>query len=418
MNRMQEVPDIDATKKAVLAGETSVNAFFTAVKDFITLAGDDGDEKNTVEHLTDLNSKLEALKRLATTEKTKITSMLDGVQFKGNDAANEKRKDCTILRHARDRLVKPLTSANWNRKFADALKPGMHALISFEECGGCSDKGNESAPVGMSEDARKLLGSQLLTLRKDSEVFNENEVAVWSKDSPMMAFLVAYVHNSGEKLTSKCSAADTAMLQNPKWNGAQGRIDWYAGKNGDTPAPGPIKIGSGELDVSGKACDAWLCTLRKNMFRTGSAATVLNGMRSFSHCIAEPMFALIFPVQALLDKGISMIDYAQYMATNDGQTFINLECKLVRLTRGQTLYIPFGFGVQWIYLANDAVKKPGCAQWSHIWVVTDWGHEQPADPRVAYAIRDYNAGYLTEKASTHEAFKPRKERFDECFATV
>ena len=70
LNRMQEVPDIDATKKAVLAGETSVNAFFTAVKDFITLAGDDGDEKNTVEHLTDLNSKLEALKRLATTEKT------------------------------------------------------------------------------------------------------------------------------------------------------------------------------------------------------------------------------------------------------------------------------------------------------------------------------------------------------------
>ena len=168
------------------------------------------------------------------------------------------------------------------------------------------------------------------------------------------------------------------------------------------------------VDVKGKGSDPWVLTLRKNVFRTGAPAMILNGMSNFTRCIEQPMIVLVFPIQGILAKGIGFQNYPEFLASPHGAMFIAEICTVVRLTAGQTFFTPFGYGVHLIYLTQESkiIRVP---DWAHCWVVTSWTKHDADDARVKFAVRDYNLGYLTSKVGEIPYFKDRQERFTAAF---
>ena len=84
-------------------------------------------------------------------------------------------------------------------------------------------------------------------------------------------------------------------------------------------------------------------TTRKGVLRDNAGGFPLYGIGSINGCLSGDCFALLVPVAPLLTQGVTLTDFASFLNTPSGSTFLSNECQITMLRKNSYLWCPWGY---------------------------------------------------------------------------
>jgi hypothetical protein len=225
-------------------------------------------------------------------------------------------------------------------KHSKILGEGIFDLMNYER----------SKKQGSAESPQFLDSHKFLIVPEDAEEFDH--MAPTKFVGGAVATDVADMIKMNTKtVEARCGELTEAMTLHPTWVGALSKTEWDYGE-WDSDMFNPI------LKKDDGACP-FISINKLSCWRWGPAAVPLPGVASLVVALhpSATTFIQIFPAQHILSQGISLKDALAFLQTPEGGKMFTNDCKLVKLTAGEVLFVPFGMCASPIYLEPGADTK-------------------------------------------------------------
>lgn len=227
----------------------------------------------------------------------------------------------------------------------------------------------------------------------------------------VLAGIEKFQAEAGAKIHDKAETLRAACVEHG-WKGALARIpqaatpgsptDWSPGLAGDCV----------HADHPG-AC-GWLAAFAPYAWRFGPAAWPLPGVGSWVRLHAGDVGVQLLPVQPLVECGVvALNDIAKFLETDSGIQLLSDSCVWVRLTKGQVLWIPYGYVAIPTLLSGDAGDEQDEFPLAQVWSLAVF-HEglcKKVSDKAWGAVRSFNEAHR-QKMGTAAVWAGRKELFE------
>ena len=122
---------------------------------------------------------------------------------------------------------------------------------------------------------------------------------------------------------------------------------------------------------------------------------------------------LLWPIEAQLEMGMCLQDYASFIGTPEGVAMLKARGKLVRVEEGQFAFVPAGWFVQPLYFRLRSNEKG----WRNMWNLAVWNSSfyTGVSARAMSARNSYSAAYVLKMSQSMASFKARHDEFTAFF---
>ena len=259
----------------------------------------------------------------------------------------------------------------------------------------------------------KLLHDLLVTRESPQEAvdpagpFECTKVSMWTGDAPLNTLMADLVTDSSDTLDAKKKAVDKCM-EEQGWKGAQARIEFDLKNFAPTVVTDlPLPVSNGNKPM--------LVTCRRNSLRRGPAAIPFAGAATLLTCLESSIFFLVIAVEAILKEGVVLADLDGFLDTPTGEKMLmGPSAKIFEVKAGTTLYVPFGFVAEPVFLCTAAKNDKDAKQWGHFLSVNllsvDFAKKCPSRvfQAVTVSIREHlswqRGGMWADRESAWKAF--------------
>ncbi|CAK0851215.1 unnamed protein product [Prorocentrum cordatum] len=257
------------------------------------------------------------------------------VNFCVKEVRDKERADGHKVYWAKYSIEKRLINGGFGKLHGKKLSQVIYALQGAE--------GDAVAQYpGIEDDGRQTFMS--LEIGKPQGEVDLEKFGFWPTGHETIAEL-AKIYGDSQVVKDKIAAMQAALTSNPSWAGAVVNIE------GLTDAE-ELKRIFGQVGT-GDGCEPWLLSGRMGCCRHGPPAFALPGVASMVYTTEKPVHFQLSEVGPILEKGFCIKEYAKYLESSDGQSFLDANAWAVRLQPFSFFYMPDGFIVLWVYYADD-----------------------------------------------------------------
>lgn len=244
-----------------------------------------------------------------------------------------------------------------------------------------------------------------------AEMFDSTKIRTWAGDCKdadhiMLESIRKFFSDIVDMLTLKIASTVNQLKSNATWGGCMSPL-YSSGSGLDG-----IKFEQGmQLELSVQLGHGpWLVAFRAHCWRYGPSAWPLPGVGSVALAKTDDIWLFLILVVGVVSGGVNLNDMASFLDTPSGSKYSEEQGKLVRLCRGDAVYIPWG----WTCCPISCPSEKDDQAIGHMVVaplyVKSWA-KKVAEPALV-AIADQNQKHF-EKNEKARAWADRKTTMDE-----
>ena len=316
----EKIKEMDkAPKETIAVGESAIAALRSLHAEMENLRASGYDaQKSKVESAIETWDEAEQL----------CADELEAVNFLLKLETDQKKKDSSKVRFARNKLQSALIAMGWGKALSKEI------AIRAEN------------------------PNQVKINAKD---FNDEELSIWctgdgyqESAGPNLFKALAALQQNCKPLATRQSELATSIRESPSWKGAGVIVECTTREHDYSQWPQSEKM----FEANDEANCPWMTAVRPWAWRWGRQGWPLPGFGAWVQPFANDLdiMALLIPVGGVVKQGISLKDVQSFFETPVGLKYVSEQCQLVRLPPGCLAWIPYGMVAVPVVVEHEAAE--------------------------------------------------------------
>ena len=185
----------------------------------------------------------------------------------------------------------------------------------------------------------------------DIDVSLKDGLALRSKNMGLAGTIDVCVAEHEPKIAAKRGKAELHLAKNTSTLGCMQKVSIDA----------PLSFSAFEecTDVQTHTQGPYLITGRKLAYRSSPVAVAAPGVGSAIRALSGPWLVIVVSIAKMLDEGIVLANFDKFVEKEEGNAWCREHCHAFRLDVGMTLFVPWGYIFQPMFIPEDAALDVG-----------------------------------------------------------